>query len=151
MENIETIIEENTDVLNRLKSADDSTYTLDKLNSDFTIKKQQKKTKTMSQAHITQWVSLEEATQVINKHVADGTYTKKQIRKSSYRYVDPKDRSKGYQCRVLVEAGVHPELELPDLPKGRKKAEVVGLPKPKRVMPPAVDPAGADPAIPQAI
>lgn len=72
-------------------------------------------------AHITNWVTLEEASAMIKRMLDEGKYTKGQIKRSSYRFADNKDRSKGYLCRVLVEAGIHPELELADLPKGRKK------------------------------
>lgn len=84
-------------------------------------------------AHITNWVSLEAADAKIKEMKDKGLYAKNQIKKSSYRFADNKDKSKGYLCRVLVEAGIHPELELADLPKGRKKNlnPTVAVPKSK--------------------
>lgn len=76
-------------------------------------------------AHITTWIPVAEATTLIKEMIASEKYTKKQIKKSSYRWADPKDHSKGYLCRVVVEAGIHPELEIAPLPRGRKKAEAV--------------------------
>lgn len=76
-------------------------------------------------AHITNWIPVAAATEIIKEMIASEKYTKKQIKKSSYRWADTKDHSKGYLCRVVVEAGIHPELEVAPLQRGRKKAEAV--------------------------
>lgn len=74
----------------------------------------------MNTATITNWIPTAEATTLIKDLIEKGTYTKKQIKKSSYRWADIKDHSKGYICRVMVEAGIHPELELAAKPKASK-------------------------------
>lgn len=77
-------------------------------------------------AYITAWIPTAEATEVIKSLIADGTFEKGQIRKSSYRFTNSKDKSEGYICRVVAEAGVHPEMEVGSLKRGRKaKHEVV--------------------------
>lgn len=77
-------------------------------------------------AYITAWIPTTEATEVIKSLIADGTFEKGQIRKSSYRFTNSKDKSQGYICRVVAEAGVHPEMEVGSLKRGRKaKHEVV--------------------------
>lgn len=77
-------------------------------------------------AYITAWIPTAEATEVIKSLIADGTFEKGQIKKSSYRFTNSKDKSQGYICRVVAEAGVHPEMEVGSLKRGRKaKHEVV--------------------------
>lgn len=77
-------------------------------------------------AYITAWIPTSEATEVIKSLIADGTFEKGQIKKSSYRFTNSKDKSQGYICRVVAEAGVHPEMEVGSLKRGRKtKHEVV--------------------------
>lgn len=76
----------------------------------------------MNTAAITTWISTAEATTLIKNLILEGKFTKKQIKKSSYRWADIKDHSKGYICRVMVEAGIHPELELEAKPKALKAA-----------------------------
>lgn len=75
----------------------------------------------MTTAFITGWIRKEEAQAKRLELIANGTYTKAQIKLSSYRWADLKDHSKGYLARVYVEAGIHPELELGET--GRRKAE----------------------------
>ena len=72
----------------------------------------------MTTAFITGWIRKEEAQAKRMELIANGTYTKAQIKLSSYRWADLKDHSKGYLARVYVEAGIHPELELGET--GRK-------------------------------
>lgn len=80
----------------------------------------------MNTTAITTWIPTAEATSLIKSLILEGKFTKKQIKKSSYRWADLKDHSKGYICRVMVEAGVHPELELVAKPKkADKKAEAL--------------------------
>ena len=74
----------------------------------------------MTTAFITGWIRKEEAQAKRMELIANGTYTKAQIKLSSYRWADLKDHSKGYLARVYVEAGIHPELELGET--GRKVA-----------------------------
>lgn len=75
-------------------------------------------------AAITAWIPTSEATTLIKSHIANGLYKKGEIKKSSYRWADVKDHSKGYICRVMVEAGLHPELEVKSERKN-KKAETL--------------------------
>lgn len=58
---------------------------------------------------ITAWIPVAEATKFIKDAIAEGKYKKGEIRKSSYRWADPKDHSKGYLCRVLIPAAVKDE------------------------------------------
>ena len=76
----------------------------------------------MTTAFITGWIRKEEAQAKRMELIANGTYTKDQIRLSSYRWADLNDHSKGYLARVYVEAGIHSELELGMT--GRKKSIV---------------------------
>lgn len=76
----------------------------------------------MTTAFITGWIRKEEAQAKRMELIANGTYTKSQIKLSSYRWADLNDHSKGYLARVYVEAGIHPELELGET--GRKKSTV---------------------------
>ena len=70
---------------------------------------------------ITTWIPVDEAKAKIAELIENGTYTKGQIKKSSNLFANKKDKSDGYVCRVLVEAGIHPELELKKEPKKAKK------------------------------
>lgn len=56
--------------------------------------------------NISNWIPTSEATDLIKDFIARGTYKKGEIKKSSYRWADPKDHSKGYLCRVMVKAAV---------------------------------------------
>ena len=64
-------------------------------------------------AAVTTWISIADAKAKRAELVAQGL-DKKQVKLSSYRWVDVKDHSKGYICRVLVVKGLRPELELAD-------------------------------------
>ena len=70
---------------------------------------------------ITTWIPVDEAKAKIAELIENGTYTKGQIKKSSNLFANKKDKSDGYVCRVLAEAGIHPELELKKEPKKTKK------------------------------
>ena len=72
---------------------------------------------------ITTWIPVDEAKAKIAELIENGTYTKGQIKKSSNLFANKKDKSDGYVCRVLAEAGIHPELELKKEPKKTKKVE----------------------------
>lgn len=71
---------------------------------------------------ITTWIPVDEAKAKIKEMIETGIYQKEQIKKSSNLFANRKDKSEGYVCRVLAEAGIHPELELKKEPKKTKKA-----------------------------
>jgi hypothetical protein len=62
-------------------------------------------------AYITGWMKSEVATDLIAQYVAEGTYTKKQIKKCSPRFANKKDKTDGYEVRIIAVSGIHPELE----------------------------------------
>lgn len=62
-------------------------------------------------AYITGWMKSEVATDLIAQYVAEGTYTKKQIKKCSPRFANKKDKTDGYEVRIIAVTGIHPELE----------------------------------------
>ena len=70
---------------------------------------------------ITTWIPVDEAKAKIAELIENGSYQKHQIKKSSNLFANKKDKSDGYVCRVLAEAGIHPELELKKEPKKTKK------------------------------
>ena len=73
----------------------------------------------MAFVDMTSWIPVDEAKAKIAELIEAGTYQKHQIKKSSNLFANRKDKSDGYICRILVEQGLHPELELP---KKQKKA-----------------------------
>ena len=73
---------------------------------------------------ITTWIPLDEAKAMIAELIENGTYTKEQIKKSSNVFANRKDKNDGYICRVMAEAGIHPELELKKDVKVAKKGPV---------------------------
>lgn len=62
-------------------------------------------------AYISEWMVPSQATDLIAQYIADGTYTKKQIKKSSPRFANGKDKTEGYECRIVAISGIKPELE----------------------------------------
>lgn len=66
---------------------------------------------TTTYAYVTGWMKSEVATDLIAQYIKEGTYTKEQIKKSSPRFANKKDKSEGYETRVIAVAGIHPELE----------------------------------------
>lgn len=70
---------------------------------------------------MTTWIPVDEAKAKIAELIEAGTYEKHQIKKSSNLFANRKDKSDGYICRILVEEGIHPELEAP---KKEKKQRV---------------------------
>ena len=44
--------------------------------------------------------------------ITEGKYNKKQLKKSSPRFKNGKDKSEGYQVRVIAVSGIHPSVEL---------------------------------------
>ena len=82
----------------------------------------------MAFVNMTSWIPVDEAKAKIAELIENGTFTKTQIKKSSNLFANRKDKSDGYVCRVLIEAGIHPELEIKKEKKTAKtvkKAETV--------------------------
>ena len=72
---------------------------------------------------LTTWIPVDEAKQMIKELIEQGKYQKNQIKKSSNLFANKKDKSDGYVCRVLAEAGIHPELEIKKEKKTVKKVK----------------------------
>lgn len=53
---------------------------------------------------ITGWISTDEATKVIKEHIASEQFDikKGEIKKSSYRFANGKNKDDGYICKVLL-------------------------------------------------
>ena len=77
----------------------------------------------MTFVDMTSWIPVDEAKAKIAELIENGTFTKTQIKKSSNLFANRKDKSDGYVCRVLIEAGVHPELEIKKEKKPTKKVK----------------------------
>ena len=75
----------------------------------------------MAFVDMTSWIPVDKAKAKIAELIENGTFTKTQIKKSSNLFANRKDKSEGYVCRVLIEAGIHPELELKKEPKKSTK------------------------------
>ena len=75
----------------------------------------------MAFVDMTSWIPVDEAKAKIAELIENGTFTKTQIKKSSNIFANRKDKTDGYVCRVLIEEGVHPELELKKEKKAPKK------------------------------
>lgn len=81
-------------------------------------------TKTMvTFAPISNWIPVADAKVMRSELVNNGTFAKDQVKLSSYRWVDTKDHSKGYLCRVLAIKGLRPDMEVET--KRVKKAAAV--------------------------
>lgn len=74
---------------------------------------------------LTNWIPVDEAKAMIKDLIEQGKYEKHQIKKSSNLFANRKDKSDGYICRVLAEAGIHPELEIQKPEKKTKRAKKV--------------------------
>ena len=79
----------------------------------------------MAFVDMTSWIPVDEAKAKIAELIENGTFTKTQIKKSSNLFANRKDKSEGYVCRVLIEAGIHPELEIKKEKKTTKKVKKV--------------------------
>lgn len=77
----------------------------------------------MAFVDMTSWIPVDEAKAKIAELIENGTFTKTQIKKSSNLFANRKDKSDGYICRILIEAGIHPELEIKKEKKTAKKAK----------------------------
>lgn len=62
-------------------------------------------------AYITGWMKSEVATDFIAQAITEGSYKKGQIKKGSPRFANGKDKTEGYEVRVVAVSGIHPELE----------------------------------------
>ena len=82
----------------------------------------------MTFVDMTSWIPVDEAKAKIAELIENGTYTKEQIKKSSNVFANRKNKDDGYICRVMVEAGIHPELELKKEKKAPKKVKKVAAP-----------------------
>lgn len=74
-------------------------------------------------ADLTDWIPVDDAKAMIKDLIEQGKYEKHQIKKSSNLFANRKDKSEGYICRVLAEAGIHPELEIQKPEKVTKRAK----------------------------
>lgn len=74
---------------------------------------------------LTNWIPVDEAKAMIKDLIEQGKYVKHQIKKSSNLFANRKDKSEGYICRVLAEAGIHPELEIQKPEKKAKRVKKV--------------------------
>lgn len=79
----------------------------------------------MAFVDMTSWIPVDEAKAKIAELIEAGTYQKHQIKKSSNLFANRKDKSDGYICRILVEEGVHPELEAPKKQKKTRSTKKV--------------------------
>lgn len=79
----------------------------------------------MAFVDMTSWIPVDEAKAKIAELIEAGTYQKHQIKKSSNLFANRKDKSDGYICRILVEQGLHPELELPKKQKKTRPTKKV--------------------------
>ena len=82
----------------------------------------------MAFVDMTSWIPVDEAKAKIAELIENGAFTKTQIKKSSNIFANRKDKTDGYVCRVLIEEGVHPELELKKEKKAPKKVKKVVTP-----------------------
>ena len=60
---------------------------------------------------ISGWIKVPNARAKMQELIQNGTYTRDQIRLSSQRFANKKDKTDGYEAKVLVIPGIHPELE----------------------------------------
>lgn len=60
---------------------------------------------------ISGWIPVQEARTRVLELVKNGTYKTEEIRLSSQRFANKKDKSQGYEAKILVIPGIHPELE----------------------------------------
>jgi hypothetical protein len=62
-------------------------------------------------AYISEWMVPSQATDWISSLITEGSYKKGEIKKSSPRFANGKDKTDGYEVRVIAVAGIKPELE----------------------------------------
>lgn len=78
----------------------------------------------MNKAYLTDWTEIENANKLIKQMIDNGTYKKEQIKKSSNKFKNGKDKKDGYLTRVEVIPGIHPELEVEIKYRGTKTKTV---------------------------
>lgn len=61
---------------------------------------------------VSAWISTTAAKELKNKLIEEGTYSKTELKLSSYRWADVKDHSKGYICRLMAVKGINPDMEI---------------------------------------
>ena len=71
-----------------------------------------KSVETTEWSYITGWISTEEANDWMQRLITENKYNKKQLKKSSPRFANGKDKSEGYQVRVIAVSGIQPSIEL---------------------------------------
>ena len=76
-------------------------------------------------AAVTAWISIADAKTKRAELIAQGL-DKKQVKLSSYRWVDVKDHSKGYICRVLIVKGLRPEMEIETARPRKQNTNAIG-------------------------
>lgn len=76
-------------------------------------------------AAVSTWINTNEAKALRGRLIAEGVYTKEQIKLSSYRWVDLKDHSKGYMCRVMAVKGIRSDLEVGEAGRSRKSKSLI--------------------------
>lgn len=75
---------------------------------------------------VSPWITLEAADELIKKFVSEGTFERNELKKSSRKFANGKDKTDGYLVRVLAVSGKHPELEMVATAKrGRKSTKPV--------------------------
>lgn len=78
----------------------------------------------MDKAYLTDWTDVADANKLIAEMIEKGLYKKNQIKKSSNKFKNGKDKKDGYVTRVEVIPGVHPELEVEIKYRGKKTKAV---------------------------
>lgn len=71
---------------------------------------------------VSPWIALEAADELIKKFVSEGTFERNELKKSSRKFANGKDKADGYLVRVLAVSGKHPELEMVATAKRGRKA-----------------------------
>lgn len=62
-------------------------------------------------SYISEWMDTTQANDWMQCLITEGTYKKGQIKKGSPRFKNGKDKTEGYEVRVVAVSGIHPELE----------------------------------------
>lgn len=70
-----------------------------------------KNIETTEWSYISGWMKSEVATDWIKSLITEGTFQKGQIKKGSPRFANKKDKTDGYEVRVVAVSGLHTELE----------------------------------------
>lgn len=66
---------------------------------------------TVTYSYISEWMVPSQATDWIKSLITEGSYKKGEIKKSSPRFANGKDKTDGYEVRVIAVTGIKPELE----------------------------------------